>query len=72
MDCLRLKSWKTYMSDGRSSATYGPADKNEVAVGIILGYEPLKITDRKNYLDIDSVILKLAAHIKRERKKAIK
>lgn len=67
MTDLRLKSYRTFYADGRSSTTFDIADESRVFVAIILGDEPLKITDDGQYLDIDSAILKMAAHIHRAR-----
>ncbi len=72
MKAIRLKSYKTFLDDGRSSVTFGIADKREVFVALILGVESAKITDAKQCLDIDDMILRLAAHIQNQRKQPIR
>lgn len=64
---LRLKSYKTYMNDGRSSITFDMRDKSRVFVALILGDEPVKITDESQYLDVDQVILEMAECIQKAR-----
>lgn len=64
---LRLKSYKTYLNDGRSSTTFDIADKGRVFVALILGDEPACITDESQYLDVDSVILEMAQCIQKAR-----
>lgn len=68
MSELRLKSYKTYLNDGRSNTVFDIADKSRVFVAIILGDEPAQITDESQYLDVDAVILKMAARIRKVRK----
>lgn len=65
---IRLKSYKTFFDDGKSSATIDHADKSRVFVAVVLGSENLKIQDGDETLDIDGAILALADHIKQARK----
>ena len=65
---IRLKSYKSFLSDGRSSTTNDVADKTEVLVAVIVGTEPLKIVDDADWLNVDDVILDMAEHIKKLRK----
>lgn len=64
---LRLKSYKTFLNDGRSNTIFDIADKSRVFVAIIVGDEPAKITDESQYLDVDAVILQMADNIHRAR-----
>lgn len=66
-ELIRLKSYKTFLDDGKSSATYA-VDKGCVAIAIIIGYEPAKY-DENEAVDIDETILDIAKHIKECRKK---
>jgi len=68
-DILRLKKWSTYLSDGRSYSSNSCADKKEVAVAVIVGFEPAKIDDEKQFLNVDDVILDMAEHIRGVRKR---
>lgn len=65
-DILRLKSYKTFLNDGRSSVTYD-VTKGSVAVAVIVGHEPLRL-DGNNALDVDRVILEMARHIRKCRR----
>ena len=56
-ELVRLKSYKTFMEDGRSSTTMGIKDKKKVFVGLLLGVEPAEIKDKEDYCDTDAVIL---------------
>lgn len=67
-DVLRLRNYKTYLSDGMSSITCDVVPKSEVLVALELGYEPQKITDPSERVDIDDRILKMAEWIKLKRK----
>ena len=64
---LRLKSYKTFLNDGRSSKTFDIRDKGRVFVALILGDEPACITDESQYLDVDSIILEMAECIQKAR-----
>ncbi len=64
---LRLKSYKTFYNDGRSSTTFDIADKSKVFVALIVGSEPACITDVSQYLDVDQVILDMAEAIQKAR-----
>ncbi len=64
-DIIRLKSYKTFMNDGRSSVTYG-CTKGFVAVAVILGHESAKYSPN-GAIDVDEVVLSMADHIKRQR-----
>lgn len=66
-DLIRLKSYTTFLDDGKSSATY-KVDKGYVAIALIIGDEPAKY-DAENAIDIDETILSMAKHIKECRKK---
>ena len=66
-DILRLKRWTTYFTDGRSSASYSTKDKS-VAIAVIVGYEPAKIEDESQFMNVDDVILDIAKHIRATRK----
>jgi hypothetical protein len=66
-EILRLKSYKTYLDDGKSYVGYG-TEKGQVGIAIILGYEPAKIDKEEDCLKIDDVILEIATHIKKARK----
>jgi len=59
---LRLKRWKTYLTDGRSSVEYD-ASKSKVAVAVIVGFEPAKIGVDDDFINVDDVILDMAKHI---------
>ena len=65
---VRLRRYKTYLSDGRSSVEY-VTDKGFVTVAIVLGHEPLVLTEGSAYVDIDGMILRMAEHILKQRKK---
>ena len=49
----RMKSWKEMGYDGRSSFTYDAAPKGRVAVFMMLGTEPLTVTDENKHELID-------------------
>lgn len=68
MEAIRIKKYETWMPDGKSRVTYGVADKSLVLVALVIGVEPLKISDPKDYMNVDDVILKMAAHIRKQRK----
>ena len=63
---LRLKRYKTYFFDGRSSVTYD-ALPGRVNVAVIVGSEPLKL-GRSKACDVDSVIVAMAEHIRKHRR----
>ena len=67
MGIIRMKSYKAFFLDGRSSATIDTADKSKVLVAIVLGVEPLKIKKDSQCLDTDEIILALAREIQRKR-----
>lgn len=68
-DILRLKGWRTFMSDGRSSTTFSTADKKQVAVAVIVGYEPAKIEKDDDWFPVDDTIVDMGRHITASRKK---
>ena len=65
---VRLKRWKTYLDDGRGFAEFTTGDPKIVGVFIRLGFEPLRPIDNEETVDVDEVILKMAAHIRKKRK----
>lgn len=68
-EILRLKGWRTFLHDGRSSTTYGTRNKKEVAVAVIIGYEPAAPTSSEECVPVDDEIVRLADYIRSERKK---
>lgn len=66
-EIIRLRSYKTYLNDGKSWSEFGCKEKNEVFVAVILGVEPRTITSEEDFLKLDDIILDMAAHIKKNR-----
>ncbi len=68
-DVLRLKKYTTFMDDGRSSTTW-KVHPGRVIVAVVVGYEPAKMAgDGKDECPIDEVILAMAKHITKQRRK---
>lgn len=69
-EVVRLKSWTTYLEDGKSSVTYKIDDKKKVGVFLGVGVEPASLigVDEKEIINVDDFILKLAAAIRKSRK----
>ncbi len=67
-DILRLKRWTTYLADGKSYCGCTTGDKSVVAIAVIVGFEPAKIDDDSQWLNVDDVIVDIAKHIERKRK----
>lgn len=63
MDVVRLKNYKTYLHDGKSSITYGMDNKKNVIVAVICGVEPAVITEDKQMLDVENIIIEVAKGI---------
>lgn len=66
-DILRLRNYRHYLDDGYGWVEYKHAEKDKVFVAILIGEEPKKV-EEDNCLDVDSIILKMAEHIKKCRK----
>ena len=72
---IRLKSYRNHSTDGRGYVEYKHIEKDMVFVALIIGEEDKKIESEEQLLDIDSIILAMAEHIKAQRtptKKAVK
>ena len=72
---VRLRNYRHYLADGKGYAEYGHSEKDKVFVALIVGEENRVIESQDDYLDIDSIILSMAEHIKAQRrpkKKAVK
>ena len=67
-DILRLKTYRTFMLDGRSSVTYD-VSKGFVAVAVLIGYQPVLLADHKDECPVDDIILDMAKHITAARKR---
>lgn len=55
MRIIRLKRYRTMLPDGRSFAEYD-AVKGKVLVAVIVGSEPLKITDPSQEINVEKII----------------
>ena len=64
-----MKRFRHYLNDGKSYTESDVANKKQVAVAIIPGYEQLKAETDEDFFDVDEAILKLAENIKEARKK---
>lgn len=51
---------------------YDAPNKNTVAVAVVIGFEPLKLSKQRDTFDAEAAIVKLAERIKRIRRKAKK
>jgi hypothetical protein len=72
-DIVRLRNWRHYGFDGKSWVETGCASKQDVAVFVHIGYEPLKAKgDGSDELKMDDVILDMAKHIRAARKSGVK
>lgn len=69
MKAIRLRNFRDYGTNGKSWVEIKHKDKGKVFVAIILGDEPTKIADDSEFFDIDSMILKIADHIRSKGKK---
>jgi len=69
---IRLTKYRNYGDDGRSYVEYGHQQKDKVFVALIVGEEPKKLTCEEDLLDIESVILAMADHIRAQKKPAKK
>ena len=65
---IRLKEYRTFMDDGKSSVTIRHANKKRVFLALIVGDEPARLDSVSECADVDSVILALAEIIKTNRK----
>jgi hypothetical protein len=65
---LRLRNYRTYLHDGKGYVEYKCSEKGQVMVALLLGMEPKAIENQSDFLDVDSIILKMAEHIKKKNK----
>ena len=63
-DILRLRNYRSYGDDGKSYVEY-KALPNEVMVAILVGCEPKVVQDKKDFLDVEAIILEMAKNIKK-------
>jgi hypothetical protein len=72
MSIVRMKRWKSYFRDGKSSVEYTTGGIDEVAVAVILGFESAKIGPKDREIDAETEILNLADRIRAARRKIAK
>ena len=70
MNLVRLRTYETYGDDGFTRVKMAPRDKKEVFVALIMGFEPLKLTEenKDKVFDFEEAILKLADDIRAAKK----
>lgn len=66
---IRIRNYRNYLNDGKSWTEIKCSDNALVMVALIVGTEPRFIHDETDFMDIDSVILRAAKNIQKERRK---
>jgi hypothetical protein len=66
---IRLINYRHYFENGTDYIEIAHSDKKKVFVAIILGDELKAVKEGDELVDVDDVILKMAEHVKKSRKR---